>query len=281
MKYLLDFLKKQPLVCGILALIFSMASIMTLDGGSSPIGDFMLRLLLSGTCGVFLFLISEDKAIRDYSETTGYVVKVLSVYWIIAFLFGGLGILALITDPQNVKVYNDWAVRLLVDFFTYFSVGLFEEMLFRAVLNDALIYQFRNTKHIFLLSAVVTSLVFGGVHIFGSVLDGEVNTPITIAQAVLKTVSCGVFGLNLLIMYWKTRNIWACAVVHGGYDFLTCVSDSIVISEQTETGYVNEDSGMTTIIIYSVQTIIELIILAVVWKKAGKKIDFEKIRKEW
>ena len=25
------------------------------------------------------------------------------------------------------------------------------------------------------------------------------------------------FGLALLILYWKTRNIWACGLAHGGY----------------------------------------------------------------
>ncbi len=281
MKYLINFLKKQPLLCAVLALIFSMASIQTLDGSESPIGEFMLRLLLSSTCGVFLFLISGDKALQDYFGSTGYVVKVLSVYWITAFLLGGLGLLMLIVDPENTPVYSDWPVRFLVDFFTMLSVGLFEELLFRAVINDGLIYQFRKTKHIFLISAIITSFIFGFVHVFGSFIRGEINTPITIAQAVLKALSCGIFGLNLLIMYWRTRNIWACAVVHGGYDFLASFSDNIVVSETPVGGYVDADAGMEIVITYVIQTIVELIIFVTVWKKVGKKIDFEKIRKEW
>ena len=185
-----------------------------------------------------------------------------------------------ISDP-NTPLIQGWPLQLLTTFFFFIGVGLFEELMFRAIINDALIYQFRNVKHIFLISAIVTSSVFGFVHVFESAITGEINDLATIVQAALKTLSAGIFGLNLLVMYWKTRNIWACAVVHGGYDFLTAYSQAIIQSDTTTGTYVNASHATGSIIAYLVQTVIELIIFIVIWKKIGKTIDFEKIRKEW
>ena len=98
----------------------------------------------------------------------------------------------------------------------FISVGLFEELAFRAVINDAIIYKFREKKYVFVLSAVVSSLVFGAAHIVG---EFDATSAIAWGQAVAKTLESGVFGLALLILYWKTRNIWACGVAHGLFDF--------------------------------------------------------------
>ena len=63
-----------------------------------------------------------------------------------------------ISDP-NTPLIQGWPLQLLTTFFFFIGVGLFEELMFRAIINDALIYQFRNVKHIFLISAIVTSSV--------------------------------------------------------------------------------------------------------------------------
>ena len=245
----------------------------------TPTGDLLLRLLFSGTCGVFLYLISGEKAVRDYSGSTAYVIKTLSVYWIILGLLGCLSVLpAFFID--DTEFYSDWYFRLITNIFFYLSVGLFEELLFRAIINDALIYQFRNVKHIFLISGILTSFVFGFAHVFQVFLVGDVDSGIEAAQAVMKIISTAVFGLNPLVMYWKTRNIWACAVVHGGFDFFSSISTSIIVSENPES-YVNASGGMGLVIAYAIQTLIEFIVFIVVWNKIGKKIDFEKLREEW
>ena len=69
------------------------------------------------------------------------------------------------------------------------------------------------TDEVFALSAVFCTLVCGAAHVVGA----DLSTPLAWGQALGKTISCGVFGLALLLLYWKTRNIWACGVVHGVY----------------------------------------------------------------
>ncbi len=82
MKYAINFLKNQPMICAVFALVVSLMSILSLNSGSIA-GQLVLRLLLSGTCAVFLYMISGEKAVQNYLCSTGYVIKSLSVYWII------------------------------------------------------------------------------------------------------------------------------------------------------------------------------------------------------
>ncbi|MCR4856396.1 MAG: CPBP family intramembrane metalloprotease [Erysipelotrichaceae bacterium] len=193
-----------------------------------------------------------------------------------------------VINTETVSVLNDAVeeldfddIDLTLDFAQLFyitSVGVFEEMAFRAVINDAIIFQFRNKKYVFVLSAIVSSLAFGVAHIIGADLSGTLQ----IAQAIGKTVQTGVFGLSILFLYWKTRNIWACGIIHGIYDFLLSLCDCFFDVPGKKISYVvSGEAGKYTIIIYVVITLIELFIFWMIYRKIGKKIDYQKIREEW
>ena len=74
MKYAINFLKNQPMICAVFALVVSLMSILSLNSESMA-GHLVQRLLLSGTCAVFLYMISGEKAVQDYFGSTGYVIK--------------------------------------------------------------------------------------------------------------------------------------------------------------------------------------------------------------
>ena len=65
-------------------------------------------------------------------------------------------------------------------------VGLFEEVAFRALINDAIVYQFRSFKHVFLLSAVLSSLIFGYVHVMFVPLS-RLRTAVTLPRAKMES----------------------------------------------------------------------------------------------
>ena len=113
-------------------------------------------------------------------------------------------------------------------------------------------------------------------------MGADLSSPIAWAQAAGKTVSCAVFGLAILILYWKTRNIWACGIIHGVYDFLLSVSMCIFQSDTQRLTYVMPDEyGKPVLIVYGITTLIELLILLFVWMKVGRKIDYKEIRENW
>lgn len=273
-RYIL-FLKKYPLITAALAVVYAMICI-----GSIPAESFfqmlILRTLLCGAMVFFLYQISGEKTLTSYTESTGYVIKVAMGFWIFALPVGLLSFIA--AAGADYPVREDATLQLITCFFMFVFVGLFEEMTFRAVINDAIIYRFREKKYVFVLSAVCCSLVFGAVHIVGA----NLSTPLAWAQAAGKTVSAGVFGLAPLFLYWKTRNIWACGIVHGVFDFLVGFSMGILETPERTASYVVPDKNAAAVlIVYAVQTVIELLILLAVWKKIGKKINYQEIRETW
>lgn len=130
----------------------------------------------------------------------------------------------------------------------------------------------------FVLSAVVSSIAFGAAHVLGF----DTGSGLAWAQAIGKTVSAGIFGLSLLLLYWKTRNIWACGVVHGIDDFLLSYGSGIYKTTEMAHSYVAPDEiAMPVIILYAVHSVIMLFILWRIWKKIGKQIDYNAIRENW
>ena len=76
-------------------------------------------------------------------------------------------VLLLSNIEEQVPLNDNPVLGLIIVFLMFISVGLFEELAFRAVINDAIIYKFREKKYVFVLSAVVSSVVFGAAHIVG------------------------------------------------------------------------------------------------------------------
>ncbi|MDO5139116.1 MAG: hypothetical protein Q4D71_11760 [Oscillospiraceae bacterium] len=72
-------------------------------------------------------------------------------------------------------------------------------------------------------------------------------------------------------------------IVHGLYDFLASYSMGVFENPPLShyTYVVSDESAMQAIILYSVFTVLEGIVTLIIWKKIGKKIDFNEIRKNW
>ena len=269
-----EFLKKQPLVTAALTVVVAVLAIRL------PQETYwmrcVLRILMCGTTLFFLYLVSGEKTLSQGDNQTGYVFKHLAGILILSVLAGGFGF---VTTLKDSGVEDGVLLRTVTLFFMFLFACLFEELCFRAVLNDAIVRQFRNCKGVFVISAVVSCLVFGAVHVIGSPLtDG-----LAWAQAVLKALSCAVVGFAFLILYWKTRNVWAIGLVHGLYDFFSSLSLTLGAKAEIGAGnYVHGgEQGVASVVIFSVQLVITALITLGIWKKVGKTIDFEEMRKNW
>jgi membrane protease YdiL (CAAX protease family) len=238
-------------------------------------GQAILRMLLSGTMVFFLCLISGDRTLEKCGNSTGYVIKVAVGFWILAL---PLGVLGLLNGLSTGEVAEKWPLQMLALFVMMIFVGLFEELTFRAVINDAIMCRFKDRKGVFVISALACSLVFGAAHVVGA----DLSTPMAWLQAAGKTISTGVFGLALLLLYWKTRNVWACGIVHGIYDFVISLSQGVLVGGGLRPDYVVEGEGAIAVcIVYLVDTVINALILWGIWRKIGKDMDFQEIRENW
>ena len=274
LKKTVEYLKKHPIIVAALTVVFGTVCVYTIPVENN-FHRFLVRVMLCGFVSFVLYQISGEKTFESSYKNTGYVIKCFSVFLIISLI---QGILLLLGNIQSSAVADNPVMGLVNTFLFYISVGLFEELLFRAVINDAILYELRDRKNVFLIIAIVSSVVFGAIH----TVDVDVTSITAWALAVGKTLETAVFGFALLILYWKTRNVWACGITHGLYDFLTAFSTGIFQSAGTTTSYVAvSDNSAYALIMYGVRTVIGLIMVFIIWKKVGKKIDFENIRKEW
>ncbi len=190
MNKIIEFLKKRPLLTAAIGVAFVILSIRFLGPRMTSdleAGVFRLAFAFSGMC--FLFLISGSKAFDRSGGTTGYVCKVLLPTLILP-VFSLVG--SLIDEMKNgTPLRSDFLLGILIIAFEYMAVGLVEEVTARGLINDGLLYRFRDRKNIFLIIAIVDVVVFGAAHIIGAKLD----TPMALIQALLKTLSSGVGAL--------------------------------------------------------------------------------------
>jgi|GEM_PF-1168086 len=280
MKKLLSLIRKKPLIIAALTIGLCYFSIMTLHAEEgSVLGLVLVRVLLTIVCASALYLISGAKTYESFGNRTGYVLKKFLGF----LIFSGLmGLLYLgYSIYQHTPLIEHWPRELLYSILLVIFVGLFEEMCFRVIINDALIYRFRDQKSVFVWVAVISSLLFGWIHVAGASL----SSPTAIAQAILKTLSCAIFGLALLILYWKTRNLWGIALAHAIYDALPLLPTLMFGGDLGN--YVTDTSvegALTTayasIGVYTVQTVVELFFLLRL-VKVLRSIDFDQLREEW
>ena len=277
LKKYIEFMKRSPLITAALCIVYVVVCFNAVPGESN-FQFFIIRTMLCGAVCFFLYQISGDKTLTSCYVSTGYVIVNSIGFLVMSLIMGSVLLISGIEDQVPLK--DNPVLEIIIVFLMFMSVGLFEELAFRAVINDAIIYKFREKKYVFVLSAVVSSVVFGAAHIVG---EFDVTSPVAWGQAVGKTMETGVFGLALLILYWKTRNIWACGVTHGLFDFFAGYTEGLFVpANNSGSSYINTgEDGVRILITYFVIAAINTVLTFIVWKKVGKTIDFEKIRREW
>ncbi len=285
MKQFYDLMKKVPLLPGILGVGFSIVFTKVVGAAYALVGveGMLLRIALTLVTLFFLYMISGAKIFENSANETGYALKKLIPFLIYGLVAGGMYFIITI---RSSSLKANWPVLLVIVLVEMLFVGLFEELTYRALINEAILYQYREKKGVFVAIAVVSCLVLGIIHVIGA----DVSTPLAFGQAAMKTVNCGLWGFSFLVIYWKTHNIWAGALAHGFYDTCTLVTKSLFEGQESAGGYVLKgtieaegaaiDRGAVALG-YAMFEFVFMIILTIVMIKVLKTIDFKKIREEW
>ena len=93
------------------------------------------------------------------------------------------------------------------------AIGLFEELAFRGVIFLMFAEKRHTTRKGLFWSLILTSAVFGGVHLVNVLMGAGIGaTILQIGYSFLIGAMCSVVLL-------KTRNIWICVMLHAIYDF--------------------------------------------------------------
>ncbi len=112
---------------------------------------------------LFLYLISGKRTFSFFNNRTGYTVKMLLPTLIFPAIFFVFGLVSLFADKPDLA--PNWQIKVLLSCLSLFLVGIYEEGCFRACACDAMLPAFRKFRHPFLLTALISGLVFGWVHV--------------------------------------------------------------------------------------------------------------------
>ena len=261
-----------------LASIGSMIGLMVL--GSRVLNEDNAGLLLEFSVITivtlaYLYLISGKKTFTYLNNRTGYTIKMLLPTLIFSFIFGLFGIAEVFMEKPPLM--PNWPVNLLLMAANMFLVGVYEEACFRACACDALLPVLKNTSHPFLLTALISGIAFGYVH----VVNVNFSETQQVLQFFLKIINLAVSGAAFMILYWKTRNLLGLAIVHALNDFLPGFINEIFLFENADNSgsYISGNAGTT--VVYLIQLAVEIVVLLYVYKKVGKTLDYQKILEEW
>lgn len=141
------------------------------------------------------------------------------------------------------------------------SIGLFEEIFFRGIIEEELLASYSENKKQIITSIVISGIIFGSIHLTNLFYGQDFLTTIT---QFIQTTSIGIlFGT----LYYLTRNIWALAFLHGFYDFSVLLNEVNLV---TECGYIDNVSSIITassIVASIILSIIYLVYSIIIFKK--------------
>ena len=193
---------------------------------------------------------------------------------IFSALFFLMGLISLLDVKPPLA--DNWLINSVLLTLNMFLVGIYEEGCFRACACDALLPAFRKTRHPFILTAVISSVIFGYVH----VVSADFSDLQQVLQFFLKIANVSVTGITYMILYWKTRNLSGLAIVHALNDLLPLIMYETFNWGIAETESYTSGESSTTVI-YLIQLVFNIICLIYVYRKVGKTIDYKKTLEEW
>lgn len=221
-----NFTKKCPFILAILTFFF-MLGLLKLMGfmPDGPLSFGIIEAVMAVIVFVVTFLFMGKEKVSFSTKGFGYGFGLLRGYYIFMVCLTVFGILANIL----ISVVNKTGFPYqLIPFINITIVGLFvgivEEFTFRGLMFGGLVQKFGSSKKSIVISAFISGLSFGALHVLGSVLQGDVTDAGSAATAVLKIFQCAILGIILCFVYYKTRNLFVVAALHSLDDFLLFVT---------------------------------------------------------
>jgi len=169
--------------------------------------------------------------------------NVQALIFVTAFIMMGLS--------QNWNTYINTEFELLILFaISTITVGIVEELAFRGTIFPLFIKSFKKAKRPIIVSAVLSSLMFGLVHFIN--LFSQTENLIGITSQVFFATAIGVFFCGLMI---RTENILIPCIIHALINFSFGAGElkqSIEeVSKIEETTGINWNSVIPTTIFFS------------------------------
>ena len=133
-------------------------------------------------------------------------------YYLIGFLVMIISNIVIVLFFKNASANNEEAVRTLIDkapLYMIFSVSIYapfvEEIIFRKGIKDS-VMAFSNNKFTKYLFILISGILFGSMHVIGSV---------TSVYDYLYIIPYSALGISFAALLYKTDNIFSTITIHS------------------------------------------------------------------
>ena len=160
----------------------------------------------------------------------------------------------------NMQIIHSRAIDYLLFAAYCLLVGFFEECIFRGLLFGIVAERFSNDKKGFIKTYVVSSVIFGAVHLLN--LFSGANVGATILQVGYSTLTGGLFAFAFI----KTKNVLFAGLTHSVYNFC-----GLLFSAEQGLGTGVVFDFPTGLIMAVVSVIVGSFVLYSVWKYSDEE----------
>ena len=194
---------------------------LSINVGQSIQAQTIQRFVLGAIMLIALYVLSGKEALTWKKKSTRYML-LLSAYQLLFSLLTAIS--TYMDGPKVVK--SDWLFVLLSNLALAFCVGLYEEGFMRGIFLNGLIKILPNTKAGLWMAVIISSFLFGFIHVIWDIPYILINPLSVIIQMAAKTIVTGASGMLFAALYLKTKNIWTCVIVHAIYDFFLFLQEA-------------------------------------------------------
>lgn len=166
-----------------------------------------------------IYIIAGKSQILFSTKGMGYAFLAFSGYLAIFIVISIMPIVAMIYLDQPVS--PNIIYLFIRDGFLFLLVGLFEEGLFRGLFFNALLAHWGSRRSGVIWSVIVSALIFGFIHVYREFFTLQILDPLIFSNALLKILEVACLGFPLAVIYLRTENLWAVAILHALIDFIT------------------------------------------------------------
>ncbi len=217
--------------------------------------EIITEAIFAGLILIILLLFKNSYIFKQKSEKLGKGFKLG-----LPIIFIGLVILIL----NITTIYKEINIPVILNLATFcFLIGIAEEFLCRGWLLNEFLERFKDSKKNIILSIVLSSLVFGAMHIT-NIFVGQ-----TLIDTLVQILNATFIGIIFACIYYKTKNIWSVVLIHAFWDF------SIMIGETVYLGDCVSGNPTSAIILYNtIDSIVIIVAMAIICYWLFRQIKF-------
>lgn len=181
--------------------------------------SFNYKVLYNFMCDtgfmIILFMIYKNELIikfKEYFKNFRENINTTFKYYLIGFLVMIISNIVIVLFFKNASANNEETVRTLIDkapLYMIFSVSIYapfvEEVIFRKGIKDS-VMAFSNNKFTKYLFILISGILFGSMHVIGSV---------TSVYDYLYIIPYSALGISFAALLYKTDNIFSTITIHS------------------------------------------------------------------